>query len=226
MSINQSSGILAIWHDMVPEHEQALNDWYNQEHHGERVAIPGFFTARRHIALEGSPKFFVFYETTDPSVLETPAYLDRVNTPSPWTQRSMPHYRNTNRLVCRRSVYLGLGHGAAVMTLRFAAGDAGGGGAQSRARAALTEPGMVSAQIWRLDPERTHLPSQEKDIRAKSDGGPDGAADWTIMLTANLPDQVTAACGKHFDSAGLQRDGIASGAPETGLYQLIFTMGG
>ncbi len=90
MSVKQSSGILAIWHDMVLEQEQALNDWYNKEHHAERVALEGFFSARRHIALEATPKFFVFYETTDPSVLETPAYLDCVNNPSSWTQRCMP----------------------------------------------------------------------------------------------------------------------------------------
>ncbi|MBT3370791.1 MAG: hypothetical protein HOA08_06630 [Rhodospirillaceae bacterium] len=230
MSVKQSSGILAIWHDMVPEHEQALNDWYNQEHHAERVAIEGFFTARRHIALDASPKFFIFYETTDPSVLETAAYLACVNNPSSWTQRCMPHYRNTNRLVCGRTAYLGLGHGAAVMTLRFAAGEAGseaiGAAVQRRAQAALAEPGMVSAQIWQLDAERTHLPSQEKDIRAKSADTMDGAADWTIMLTANLPDQVRAACDKHFPVAGLQANGIADGAPQNGLYQLIFTMGG
>ena len=226
MSANKSSGILAIWHDMVPEQEQALNEWYNQEHHAERVALEGFFSARRHIAFEATPKFFVFYETTDPSVLETPTYLDCVNNPSSWTQRCMPHYRNTKRLVCSRTTYLGLGHGAAVMTLRFVAGDAGGGAALKRAQAALAEPGVVSAQIWQVDPGRTHLPSQEKEIRAKSEDTMDGVADCTIMLTANLPDQVKAASRKHFDGAELQRDGIADGAPETGLYQLIFTMGG
>ncbi len=26
MSVNQSSGNLAIWHDMVPEHEKVLNN--------------------------------------------------------------------------------------------------------------------------------------------------------------------------------------------------------
>lgn len=226
MNSTQATGILAIWHDMVPDQEQALNDWYNHEHHRERVEIPGFFSARRHVALEGTPKFFVFYETTDPSVLESEAYLARVNNPSPWTQASMPHYRNTNRLVCTREAYLGVGHGACAMTLRLTRAEAEiaskGAGTLARGEAATKEAGIASVQAWQLDAARTHLPSREKEIR----GEPDGSADWIIMLTGNLPDQVRAAGAKHFAAAELRNAGIADGDVDVGLYQLIFTMGG
>ena len=226
MNETQPHGILAIWHDMVQEHEQEVNDWYNHEHHSERVGIPGFFNARRHIALEGKPKYFVFYETTDPSVLETDAYLSCVNNPSPWTQRTMPHYRNTNRLVCRRETSLGHGHGACVMTIRFNRADAekvsGNADLIARAEAALQEPGIVSVQIWKTDPQRTDLPTKEKEIR----GEPDGTADGIIMMSANLEDQVRRAGAKHFDTTALQNDGIVDGPTDVGLYQLIFTLGG
>ena len=219
-------GILAIWHDIVQEHEQVVNDWYNHEHHRERVGIPGFFTARRHVALEGRPKYFVFYETTDPSVLESDAYLACVNNPSPWTQRTMPHYRNTTRLVCTRTTSLGYGHGAFVVTLRFNRAEAeralNSAATAARAEAALKMPGIVSVQIWELDSKRTHLPTQEKKIR----GNPDGTADGIVMLSGNQVDQVRCAGEEHFSTSDLQRDGIADGVANVGLYQLIFTMGG
>ncbi len=47
-------------------------------------------------------------------------------------------------------------------------------------------------------------------------------AIWHDMV----PDQVKAVCAKHFDGARLQDDGITGAAAQTGLYQLIFTMGG
>ncbi len=226
MKANEARGILAIWHDMVPEHEQAVNDWYNHEHHRERMEMPGFFSARRHVALQGEPKYFVFYETTDPSVLDSETYLAGVNNPSPWTQRSMPHYRNTNRLVCTRQAYLGVGHGACVMTLRFAtsnpAGMASNAEMQKRTEALLQEPGIASLQIWQLDAARTHLPTKEKEIR----GEPDGAADGVILLTGNYPEQVRAAAQKHLDAQELVNAELFDKAPDVGLYQLIFTMGG
>ena len=226
MKENLPNGILAIWHDMVQEHEQAVNDWYNHEHHRERLGVPGFFTARRHIALEGSPKYFVFYETMEPAVLESDAYLACVNNPSSWTQRTMPHYRNTNRLVCTRATSLGYGHGAIVVTLHLSRAETetplNSAAIVARAEAALKAPGIVSVQIWETDSKRTHLPTKEKEIQ----GQPDRIADATIMLTGNLADQVRDARAEHFDTPGLQRDGVADGAPDVGLYQLIFTMGG
>jgi len=219
-------GILAIWHDMVADHEQAVNNWYNHEHHSERLGIPGFHSARRHRALAGEPGYFVFYETDDPSVLESRAYLDRVDNPSPLTRLMMPHYRHTSRLVCERAQRFGDGHGGFVQTMRCVgedfAGPAAAQGLAARAEAALAEPGIVSVEIWNLDPLRTGVPTKEKKIR----GEPDQMADGVIMVSGNDAAQVTAAGQKHFDPAALQTDRLVQGPPDSGLYQLIFTMGG
>ena len=34
-------GILAVWQDWAPGAEALVADWYNREHHAERVAVPG-----------------------------------------------------------------------------------------------------------------------------------------------------------------------------------------
>ena len=65
MSVKQSSGILAIWHDMVSEQEQVLNDWYNQEHHAERIALEGF-SAPAAISLLKPRRSFCFLRNRRP----------------------------------------------------------------------------------------------------------------------------------------------------------------
>lgn len=219
-------GILAIWHDMVAERETDINNWYNHQHHNERANIEGFHSAYRHVALEGAPKYFTYYETDTPAVLDSDAYLTRVNNPTDWTQRVMPNYRNTNRLVCTRDLLLGYGHGAAVMTIRCKADGFGqgekGDALRALAEAAIHEDGVVSLHLWRLDAERTHVPTKEKEMRGKQDA----VADGVIVLTANLADQARTACDKHFNTRDLLERGLIEGAPDAGLYQLIFTRAG
>jgi len=57
------AGALAIWHDVLPEAEAMVHHWYNREHHLDRVTLPGFLSARRYIAITGTPKIFFLYET-------------------------------------------------------------------------------------------------------------------------------------------------------------------
>ena len=78
MKIRSGGGVLAIWQDFAPEAEQMVNEWYNREHHAERVAVPGFLSARRYVAITGRPKYFVFYETESFEVLSSPAYRERL----------------------------------------------------------------------------------------------------------------------------------------------------
>jgi hypothetical protein len=94
------AGILALWLDMAPGTESELNEWFNREHHAERVDIPGFVSARRYVALRGTSEYFIFYRTQDLAVLTSPAYLARLNEPTPWTSATMPHFRNTSRSAC------------------------------------------------------------------------------------------------------------------------------
>ena len=36
MSVNFSAGVLAVWTDVVTEHEAEFNSWYSEEHLPER----------------------------------------------------------------------------------------------------------------------------------------------------------------------------------------------
>jgi hypothetical protein len=112
-------GVVAIWHDILPEAKQEYYDWHNREHLPERVGIPGFRRGRRYVALEGAPQFFTLYEADSAEVLSGVDYLNRLNAPTEWTRRMMPSFRNFARSQCRVAVTSGTGSGGVMLTLRF-----------------------------------------------------------------------------------------------------------
>jgi hypothetical protein len=42
-----ANGLLLFMTDIDPAHEDEFNRWYEEEHLAERMAIPGFLSARR-----------------------------------------------------------------------------------------------------------------------------------------------------------------------------------
>ena len=218
-------GILALWLDLAPDGEAMVNEWFNREHHAERVDVPGFLTARRYVALRGQPRYFIFYRTRDLAVLTSKAYLARLNDPTPWTRKTMPFFRNTSRSACRPLVRLGRGEGGIVLTLRF--GTAPGQDARLEAwlrdaalAAALERPGMVSAELWRGDPASSDVATEERRMR----GAPDVVADWIVVLGGNHAEQVEQAQAECLDADALRANGGT--APEAGTYRLLFALDG
>ena len=67
-------GMLLTSMDIDPSDEAEFNRWYDREHLGERVAIPGFLEARRYVAHDGQPKYLSLYSTETFEVLDSPAY--------------------------------------------------------------------------------------------------------------------------------------------------------
>ena len=49
-------GIVAIWHDLLPEAKADFYEWHTREHMPGRGGIPGFRRGRRYIALGGAPE--------------------------------------------------------------------------------------------------------------------------------------------------------------------------
>ena len=95
-----SQGILLVMTDIDPAIELDFNQWYEQEHLTERMAIPGFLRARRFTAIEGSPKYLALYDLDSPKVLNSAAYRHVVGAgKSAWARRMEPQFRNFTRNV-------------------------------------------------------------------------------------------------------------------------------
>lgn len=118
-------GAVCIWNDISEGDLIEFYAWHNEEHMPERVGIPGFRRGRRYRAAdtETTPLFFTLYETTTPEVTTGQDYLNRLNAPTPWTQRITQTFRNTFRALTRVKVSLGPGCGGALATFRMTLAD-------------------------------------------------------------------------------------------------------
>lgn len=119
-AISSAAGILAIWNDVHSGREADFERWYNTEHLTERIAVPGFRLGRRYAALHGTPRYFCWYRVDTPEVLTSPAYLARLNDPTPLTRRVMTEVVDGMiRTVCRQVSARGRLYGAYSVTARF-----------------------------------------------------------------------------------------------------------
>jgi hypothetical protein len=115
------SAAMLLSFDVAPDAVEEHDRWHTHEHLPERLAIPGFLRGTRWVATEGKPRYMVVYEVANLEVLGSEAYLARLNHPTPWTARMMPHYRGMHRGLCSVVGSFGLGQGGVAARLLFAA---------------------------------------------------------------------------------------------------------
>jgi hypothetical protein len=94
------SAAMLLLFDVAPEATSEHDDWHTHEHLPERLSIPGFLRGTRWVALHGKPRYLVLYEIDELPTLTSAAYLERLNNPSAWTARMMPHYHGMTRGFC------------------------------------------------------------------------------------------------------------------------------
>lgn len=90
-----AQGLLAVWTDIAPEAEREFNEWYNTEHIPQLLGVPGFLSGRRYQAVEGEPKYLALYELTGPEVLKSDAFRQVRESPTEWSKKMIPLFRNT-----------------------------------------------------------------------------------------------------------------------------------
>lgn len=79
--------------------EEEFNAWYDQEHLPERLAIPGFRSARRWVR---GKTYLATYELDAPGVLQSAAYLARWQNPTPWSRRCLDRCVTFKRWACEQ----------------------------------------------------------------------------------------------------------------------------
>jgi hypothetical protein len=203
---SQGLDILAVWNDADPEHEAEYHRWYWGQHLPERLSVPGFLSAYRYQAVDARPKFFTWYFVRDIEMLRSPAYLARLASPTEWTQRVMPWFRNMTRCACRLTEDRGRGIGATTVVLRVTDPSRQQREAivhalresLSRLWASAEQDGMTRAQLWETDREISDQRTPERALR----GGSDRVIDCAIVLHCPDADTARAAAGKLTESAG------------------------
>jgi hypothetical protein len=82
-----AEGLITVWLDVPPEHEEEFNDWYNLEHLRQCVDLPGFVRARRYRVDDAPLRYLAWYETVDEKVESGPDFQGIVEKLTPWSQR-------------------------------------------------------------------------------------------------------------------------------------------
>src|SRR5262245_36969241 len=106
-TMTTSQGLLLVMADIDQAIEHDFNQWYEQEHLAERMAMPGFLRARRFKVVEGSPKYLALYDLESPDVLKSADYQHVIGAgKSAWTRRMEGQFGSLTR-----NVYLSISDG-------------------------------------------------------------------------------------------------------------------
>jgi hypothetical protein len=159
----RGAGFLAIWSDIEPKAVTDYRHWLTREHTTERVTTKGFLACRVFRADRSDiDRFFILYELEAPEVLDGPAYLARLNAPTPWSQRIMPQLGNFVRgggLITARA---GRGEGSTIAALRI---EHLPEEPKRLADAIVALDGIAAVQVGATDRARTSVPTVEKGMR-------------------------------------------------------------
>jgi hypothetical protein len=214
-------GAVAMWWDIAPAFRAEFEDWHTHEHFPERMAIPGFHRGSRWSAADGGEGFFVLYELEAYETLASPGYLGRLNAPTTWSAKMMPHHRHMVRSQCRVLESFGGALSRHALTVRLSPSE----GAAERLRDHL----RTQANAFRSRPgvSAGHLlvhqaPKIETTTEQKIRGGPDPAADWIFIVCGYDLASLQALAGTELSDAVLAGAGAKIGAVR-GLYALSHT---
>jgi hypothetical protein len=215
----QPEALLAIRSDIASAVEAEYLAWLTREHTLERVAIEGFVSARifrsQH---DGFGRYLILYDLADETVVDSAAYLQRLDNPTPWTTRMMPHLGNFVRGGGRIVARSGAGCGAALipviardLTVRAEIRDL---------NAVSGLPGVASTRILQASPERTSVKSNERRLRS-------GDQSFHALLMIEALDAEAALRAMQEFPTDIRDMVCQHDAPlENAVYSLLFHLSG
>jgi hypothetical protein len=164
MSLLGKAAVL-IWNDVLDTERDVFYRWHDQEHIPERLALPGFLRGRRYRG-SGVAEWLTLYEADDVAVLTSPAYLARLNNPTPLTQSTVRAFRNTARSICTVEKTVGASTGGHVLTLPLPAGFDARHLFEGDVPAITADASVLAAHLFVADDAASHLDTREARERA------------------------------------------------------------
>lgn len=201
---------LAMWWNVDPALRDEFEHWHSHEHFPERLALPGFERASRWAEADGGTGFFVLYELATYEALVSPEHLTRLNAPSEWSGRMMPHHRQMVRSQCRVLQRRGSAMAGHAITVRLSPQVGQEQRLRDHLRALMQElparPGLVGAHLLQTETPAV-APTTEQHLR----GLADRAADWVVVVGYDTQ-ALRRVADVELSAAEQQAAGAAAGA--------------
>jgi len=202
--------------DAIAEHDE----WHTHEHLPERLSIPGFIRGTRWVAREGQPRYFVMYEVEQLATMTSNAYLERLNNPTPWTSKMMPHYRGMRRGFCSVAGSFGFGMGHTSLLIRFSPASEAGPSLRQRMLEDLLPRLPAQAGIGSVDLfEGAVTPPMTNEQRIR---GADAGVDWAVLVTGYSQDALTKLMQVYL--AGAQLEKLSARGVVGAMYRMDYSL--
>lgn len=211
------AGAVLVWNDVVEQGREQFYEWHDKEHIPERLAIPGFRRGRRYARHGHSPEWLTMYEADDLGVMVSPEYLERLNSPTPGTVKTLRYFQNTSRAVCRVVYSVGSSSGGHVLAMRL---DVPAAGMDAMCRylsmevlpRAVALTGVVACHLYTSDQAASRLNTAESSTREFD------VPSWVLLVEATTVDAAEKAHAL-IDGSDLQRLGVIV-RRDTAIYSL------
>ncbi|MBN3763487.1 hypothetical protein [Burkholderia sp. Ac-20365] len=185
-------GAVIVWNDIDASGRNQFYEWHDKEHIPERLSIPGFRRGRRYVRPGHSPEWLTVYEAADLNVVVSPAYLERLNTPTPATVDTLRYFRNTSRAVCQIVHSVGSSSGGHILAMRV---DVSAAQANAMKAYLCTDvfpravalTGVVACHLYMADQPGSHLNTAESDTREFD------VPAWVVLVEATTPQAAEQA---------------------------------
>jgi hypothetical protein len=209
--LNNHQGMLVTMMGISPQFSVDFNRWYDQEHMGERAAIPGFINAARYEVVRGFPQYFCLYRTRSLHVFNSEEYRRAFQHQTPWSVTNLGRMQDCARRVCGIISQTGAGTAGwlAVLPLGRLADDRDMALMAESGKAAQAMDGVIATRLLVPSPElSTPLPTEETRNRLLD----------PILLIEATSEPVAAAAGE------LARAKVEADIKNLSVYRLMWQL--
>ena len=209
--LNRCRGMLVTLMGVSPEFSVDFNQWYDREHIGERVGIPGFLTGVRYQAVRAFPQYFCLYQTESLAVFTSDAYRQAFQHQTPWSVTNLNRFKDCARRVCAIVNQTGAGTGAWLSVLRL------GRLANDRDIELLRQCGKAAQQTDGVIATRLLVPAPELSGPLPTEDTANRLLDPIFVIDATS-EQVASAAGE------MARAKVQADTKNLSLYRLMWQL--
>lgn len=201
----RGSGLLAIWSTVAGDFETDYLHWLTREHVFERVGTRGFIAGSVYRRRGSAPsEYMILYTLEDSAVMASAAYRERLDHPTPWTQRVMPQLQQFRRgggtVLAHAGHADAMGAHIAVARLDHALPET-----MFDAFARLAELDRITrVRIMSVASEATAISTREKSMRTGDEGAFGGIIAIDALGIAALDNAIRTASDNVRDAAAFE----------------------